>query len=114
REAANTDVWGMKTLSLNRNLAGYAVAASLLGEYDPAFAAWLQEAIHTRTWTAWTDDWTVYRSAMQEPSNGGCHARASVTAIALYTGDAALLDEVANRFHDWLRRSAAVQLWDEK
>lgn len=114
REAANTDVWGMKTLSLNRNLAGYAVAASLLGEYDPAFAAWLQEAIHTRTWTAWTDDWTVYRSAMQEPSNGGCHARASVTAIALYTGDAALLDEVANRFHDWLGRSADGWLWDEK
>lgn len=113
-EVANTNVIGMKTLALNRNLAGYVVAASLLGEQDPAFAAWLQEVLHARTWTAWTDDWSVYRSAMQEPSNGGCHARASVTAIALYTGDAALLDEVANRFHDWLGRSAAGWLWDEK
>ncbi len=114
QEVVDTDVSGMKTLSLNRNLAGYVVAASLLGERDPAFAAWLQEAIHTETWTAWTDDWSVYRSAMQEPSNGGCHARASVTAIALYTGDTALLDKVANRFHDWLGRSAAGWLWDEK
>lgn len=107
-----SDVPGMKTLAVSRNLAGYVVAASLVGDLDPAFAAWLQQAIHTRTWNAWTDDWSVYDAAMQEPSNGGCHARTTVTAVALYTGDMALLDQVANRFHDWLGRSAAGWRWD--
>jgi hypothetical protein len=111
-EVAGVDVTGMKTLALNRNLTGYVVAASLIDYHDPAFAAWLQEVIHAQTWNAWTDDWSIYRSAVQEPSNGGCHARAAVTAVALYTADAWLLEEMANRFHDWLGRSSAGWLWD--
>ena len=111
-EVSGTDVTGIKTLALNRNLAGYVVAADIIDYREPAFAAWLEEAIHGRTWNAWTDDWSVYRSAMEEPSNGGCHARAAVTAVALYTGDEELLEAVANRFHDWLGRSGADWLWD--
>lgn len=68
-DAMGTDAAGMKTLALNRNLAGYVVAASILAYDDPAFSTWLREVIHAQTWHAWTDDWSVYRSAMQEPNN---------------------------------------------
>ena len=111
-ELSAVDVQGRKTLALNRNLAGYVVAADLIDYRDPAFTKWLQELIHKETWNAWTDEWSVYHTAMAEPTNGGCHARASVTAVALYTEDEALLNEVANRFHDWLGRSGEGWLWD--
>jgi hypothetical protein len=112
QEVSSVDVLGRKTLALNRNLAGYVVAADLIDYRDPAFSKWLQELIHKETWNAWTDEWSVYHTAMAEPTNGGCHARAAVTAVALYTEDEALLNEVANRFHDWLGRSGEGWLWD--
>jgi hypothetical protein len=91
---------GGRTLALARNLAGYVVAADLVGlsgSDDAAFRAWLDavryEDLSGRTLISTHED---------RPNNWGTHAGASRIAAALYLGDTADLQRAADVFRGWL------------
>ena len=101
--AIDTEVGG-RTLALGRQLLGYVLAADLIDYREASFVAWVDQA-RTRVLDgrAGIDD--LLESAVRDPSNWGCHARASVFAAARYLGDAEQVSEIAERLHDYLGRT---------
>ena len=95
---------GTRTLALGRQLLSYVLAADLIGYREPAFLSWLG-AIGDRVFPGRAGIDTLYRSATEDPSNWGCHARASMIAIARFLGDDARLAELAEAFEDDTGRS---------
>ena len=104
-EAIGTEAGG-RTLALGRQLLGYVRAADLIGYRDPAFVAWV-DAVRTTTLDGRGGIDTLFDSATQDPSNWGCHARASMIAAARYLGDNAQLALLADRLRDYLGRSGS-------
>lgn len=110
---------GDQILARNRNIGAYAVAADLisLSIFDPSldnsFRTWLRKVLDEPGTSAAGGVNSVRDSMMKVPTNGGNHARSTVIAIALYLGDTTLLQTTANRFQDWLGRSASGFGWDQ-
>ena len=103
QEAIGTEEGG-RTLALGRQLLGYVLAADIIGYRESGFVAWVDQA-RTRVLDgrAGIDD--LLESATRDPSNWGCHARASVFAAARYLGDDDQVDAIAQRLHDYLGRT---------
>jgi hypothetical protein len=87
-------------LSLGRNLAGYVIAADLVGlppAEDERFRRWLREALGARL------EGRTLRSVHEtRPNNWGTHAGGSRAAVARYLGDEEELERVAVVFKGWL------------
>jgi len=95
-----TEVGG-RTLSLGRQLAGWVMAADLVGYRDPAFMSWLA-AVRTSdigNHGRWV---TLTQTHEETSSNWGTFAGASRLAASLYLGDAADVARVAVVFKGWL------------
>jgi hypothetical protein len=91
---------GGRTLALGRNLAGYVVAADLVGlsgSDDAAFRAWLDAVRYEDLGGR-----TLISTHEGRPNNWGTHAGTSRIAAALYLGDAADLQRAAAVFRGWL------------
>ncbi|MEX0685699.1 MAG: GLUG motif-containing protein [Balneolales bacterium] len=104
KDAIGTEAGG-RTLALGRNLLSYVVAADLIDYRDEEFMNWLDE-VRTADLDSRAGMEHLQDQALRDPSNWGHHARASMIATARYLGDDELLDELANRFHDWTGRSS--------
>lgn len=108
---------GGKLLSLSRNIGAYALAAQLLNYYDEPFVTWMAGLADRVLWSAGGDH-SLRASAVGTSehkaiaSNHGCASRASLLAVAHYLGDMALVDEVAQAFHDYLGRDGSRYHWD--
>ncbi|HYE07169.1 MAG TPA: PKD domain-containing protein [Planctomycetota bacterium] len=108
---------GGRTLALGRELGAYVLAADLVGldaADDGRFRAFVAAVIDQRL-DGRSGIETLRASALHDPSNWGCHARATLVAAARYLSDEALLDQLATRLHDWSGRSGAgfafKELW---
>jgi hypothetical protein len=88
---------GGRTLALGRNLAGYVLAADLVGYRDPVFVSWVDRVRDTEL-----DGHTLISTHEQRPNNWGTHAGASRIAAARYLGDTADLKRAAQVFRGWL------------
>lgn len=91
---------GGRTLALARNLAGYVVAADLVGlngADEVAFRSWLS-AVRYET----LDGRTLISTHEDRPNNWGTHAGVSRIAAAIYLGDTAELQQAATVFQGWL------------
>lgn len=95
---------GGRTLALGRQLLGYVVAADIIDYRDSEFVAWVDQA-RTRVLEGRAGIDTLLDSARRDPSNWGCHARASIMAAARYLDDDDQVAEITQRFHDYLGRS---------
>jgi len=102
-EAIGTEAGG-RTLALGRQLLAYVLAADLIGYREDAFVTWVS-GVRTTTLDGRAGIDNLLDSATQDPSNWGCHARASMIAAARYLGDDAQLAMLAERFHDYLGRT---------
>ncbi len=92
-------------LALARNLAGYAVAADIVGFHGPEaqpFSQWL-DMVRFKV----IDDWTLSDVHNRRPNNWGTHAGVSRIAAALYLGDMDELEQAAAVFHGWVGNRAA-------
>jgi hypothetical protein len=100
---------GGRTLALGRELAAYVIAADLVGlpsAEDQQFRTWLS-SVRTRQLDGRNGITTLLASALSDPSNWGCHARASAVAAALYLGDRSQIAELAEAFHDYTGRDGS-------
>jgi len=91
---------GGKCLAFGRNLAGYVIAADLVGlpaEADVRFRVWLRSALSEPL-----EGRTLRWVHEDRPNNWGTHAGASRAAVAAYLGDDAELERVAAIFKGWL------------
>lgn len=91
---------GGNALALSRNLAGYVIAADLIGlsgADDQAFRAWLS-AVRQKN----LDGRTLISTHEVRPNNWGTHAGASRIAAAIYLGDTQDLQRAAAVFRGWL------------
>jgi hypothetical protein len=96
---------GSRALALGRELAAYVIAADLvdLAKVDPALDAQFCTKLRALLTAPMTSGpATLLDSQLERPNNWGMHAGASVIAVALYLGDAALLDKSAKIFKGWL------------
>jgi hypothetical protein len=105
RALPGTEIGG-RTLSLGRQLAGWVLAADLVGHRDPSFVAWLTDVRTTEIgghgrWVALT------QTHEATSSNWGAFAGASRLAASLYLGDAADVARAAQVFRGWLGDGAA-------
>jgi hypothetical protein len=101
---------GGRTLALGRELAGYVIAADLVGldgEQGRAFKAWLGEVRHRKLGGG-----TLVSTHERRPNNWGTSAGASRVAIAAYLGDQADLDRAARVFRGWLGDRSAYDGFD--
>ena len=105
-EAAIGTESGGRTLALGRQLLGYVLAADLIGYRSSTFVAWVS-AVRTTDLDGRAGIRTLLDSATTDPSNWGCHARASIIAAARYLGDEAQLVVLADRLRDYVGRSGA-------
>lgn len=97
RKLPSQSLSGARVLSVARQLAGYAVAADLVGYRDPAFVSYLGD-MRTRTiggHSRWT---SVSQTSENTASNWGAWAMASRIAISLYVGDKADVARAATVF----------------
>lgn len=105
RAIPGTEVGG-RTLSLGRQLAGWIVAADLVGYRDPAFVEWVQ-GVRTK-WIGGHGRWVdLTQTHEATSSNWGAFAGASRIAASLYLGDAADVARAAQVFRGWLGDRAA-------
>ena len=102
-DAVGTESGG-RTLALGRQLLGYVLAADLLNYRPTEFVTWVDE-VRTRTLSGRAGIDTLLESALRDPSNWGCHARASMIAAARYLGDDAQVVTLADAMHDYAGRS---------
>src|SRR5690348_4357083 len=94
-QAINTELGG-RTLALGRKLAGYVIAAELVGlppEQNTIFRTWLR-----RTLSEPLDGDTLQSTHERRPNNWGTHAGASRAAVAAYLGDLVELQRTAQVF----------------
>lgn len=99
RQAMGTEDGG-KSLPLSRNLAGYVIAAGLVGlsgADDEAFRSWLSAVRHENL-----DGRTLISTHEVRPNNWGTHAGVSRIAAAIYLGDTQDLQRAAAVFRGWL------------
>lgn len=104
------------TLALGRELAAYVISADLIGldsDLELQFKSFIKNVIEIEL-QGRAGIKTLQLSAIRDPSNWGCHARASVTTVALYTNQNDLLNIMASRFHDWLGRSGSGFIFKNK
>ncbi|HYM81860.1 MAG TPA: alginate lyase family protein [Candidatus Limnocylindria bacterium] len=97
--AINTELAG-RTLALGRKLAGYVIAADLVGlepAEDVVFRAWLR-----RTLTEVLEGKTLQSTHEGRPNNWGTMAGASRAAVAAYLSDAGELARTAQVFKGYL------------
>lgn len=95
---------GGNALALARNLAGYVIAADLVGlsgAEDAAFRGWLSDVRHENL-----DGRTLISTHENRPNNWGTHAGASRIAAAIFLGDTADLQRAATVFRGWLGERA--------
>jgi hypothetical protein len=104
-DAIGTEAGG-RTLALGRQLLAYVLAADLVGYRDEAFVTWVSD-VRTTSLAGRAGIDNLFDSATQDPSNWGCHARASMIAAARYLGDDAQLATLAERFHDYVGRTGS-------
>ncbi len=99
-DAIGTEAGG-RTLALGRNLAGYIIAADLVGfnssSDETKFRNWVS-SVRTKT----LDGKTLISTHEDRPNNWGTHAGASRIAAAIFLGDNTDLQRAANVFHGWL------------
>lgn len=97
---------GARTLSVGRQLAGWVLAADLIGYRDASFVSWVS-SIRTAT-IGGHSRWTTLRQTHETTSsNWGAFAGASRIAASLYLGDTADVAEAAKVFRGWLGDGAA-------
>jgi hypothetical protein len=91
---------GSNALALSRNLAGYVIAADLVGLSGAdatAFRTWLAAVRHENL-----DGRTLISAHEIRPNNWGTHAGVSRIAAAIYLGDMEDLQRAATVFRGWL------------
>jgi hypothetical protein len=91
-------------LSLGRNLAGYVIAAELVGlppALDKRFRSWLELVPNEEL-----DGMTLRGVHERRPNNWGTHAGAARAVVARYLGHAHELERVAQVFRGWLGERA--------
>lgn len=90
-----------RTLALGRQLAGWVIAADLIGYRDPAFLDWLDQ-VRTEDIGGHTRWRTLLQTHETTASNWGTLAGASRLAASLYVGDRADVDRAADVLKGWL------------
>jgi hypothetical protein len=100
-----TEVGG-RTLSLGRQLAGWILAADLVGYRDPVFVAWVREvrASEIGGHSRWR---SLVETHEETASNWGALAGASRLAASLYLGDEADVDRATEVLRGWLGEADA-------
>ena len=96
---------GSRALALGRELAAYVIAADLadLAKVDAALDTQFRTKLRALLEAPMSSGpATLLASQAERPNNWGMHAGASVLAVALYLGDAALLEKSAKIFKGWL------------
>lgn len=95
---------GASILAVARNLAGYVIAADLVGldaADDAAFRNWLEE-VRFHVFNGKGPDLSLVSCHEERPNNFGTHCGTSRLAAALYLGDADEVRRAANVFAGWL------------
>ncbi len=85
-----------------RQMAGWVIAANLIGHATPEWLTFLDSLIHFSAYStpAGRSSWnTLYKNGWDNPTNHGTLGRASLQAIALVTGNTALYNESVG----WMR-----------
>lgn len=83
-----------RVLEMSRNIQGYVVAADVIGPtgWDAARFKTFVRGLATKPLQGHSGGKNLLETAKLAPNNWGCHARAALALIGLYTGDAALVD----------------------
>ena len=100
RKLPSSSISGARVLSVARQMAGYAIAADLVGYRDPAFVSYMGD-MRTRTiggHSRWT---SVSQTSENTASNWGAWAMASRIALSRYVGDKADVARAATVFKGW-------------
>ena len=103
RKAMGTEE-GAGILAVGRNLAGYVIAADLVGldgPDDAAFRNWL-DGVRFRVFSGKGPSLSVVSCHEKRPNNFGTHCGTSRLAAALYLGDTAEVQRAANVYRGWL------------
>lgn len=82
-----------RALELSRGLQSYIIAADIIGYHDPSFEAWVRQMLAADV-SGHSGGSGIVGTAELSANNWGGHARASVTAAALYLKDTALLQRM--------------------
>ena len=99
---------GSGILAVGRNVAGYVIAADLVGYQSSTFSAWLDD-VRYEVFSGAGPALSIISCHEERPNNFGTHCGTSRIAIARYLGDQADLERAARVFKGWLGdRSAYV------
>ncbi len=97
RQLPGASLSGARVLSVGRQLAGYAIAADLVGYRDPTFTRWIggmrtKDIGNHGRWT------TLSGTSENTANNWGTWAMSTRVAISAYLGDTADLERAATVF----------------
>lgn len=95
-----------RVLSWGRQIAGYAIAASLVGYNDPALKTWMSNA-RTVTLPGHAPLPTMEFAASHDAGNWGAWNMASYTASSIYVGDTAAVNNAYTWFKGMMGDTAA-------
>lgn len=112
RQLPTSSLSGARVLSVGRQLAGYVIAADLVGYRDAAFTAWAG-SMRTKDIGGhgrWT---TLSGTSENSASNWGAWAMSSRIAISAYLGDTADLQRAATVFRGFTGERAAYAGFEE-
>lgn len=105
RQLPTASLVGARVLSLGRQLAGFVLAADLIGYRDPAFVSWV-DRMRTAN-VGGHSRWYVLKTTSEDSANNwGGWAMASRVAASAYLGDTADLARCAQVVKGYSERSA--------
>lgn len=83
-----------RVLEMSRNIQSYVIAADLIGPtgWDSARFKAFVRGLATKPLSGHSGGKNMLETAKLSANNWGCHSRAAIALIGLYTGDAALVD----------------------